>query len=127
MRQAAERHAEEDRKRRELVEARNRADNMVYSSEKTLKDLGDKVPADLKQQVEDAAAKVNEVKDGEDLNAIKTTTDELAEVLQQLGSAAYQQEPQTEDAEADEEGEKTAEDGSSSDDEDVVDGEYKQV
>lgn len=127
MRQAAERHAEEDRKRRELVEARNRADNMVYSSEKTLKDLGDKVPTELQQQVEDAAAKVNEVKDGEDLNAIKEATDALAEVLQQLGSAAYQQNAQAEGAAESEEGEKTAEEGSSSDDEDVVDGEYKQV
>jgi len=127
MRQAAERHAEEDRKNRELVEARNRADNMVYSAEKTLKDLGDKVPADLKQKVEDASAKVNEVKDGDDLNAIKTATDELTEVLQQLGSAAYQQEAQAEETSPAEEGEKTAEEDSSGDDEDVVDGEYKQV
>jgi molecular chaperone DnaK len=127
MRQAAERHAEEDRKRRELVEARNRADNMVYSAEKTLKDLGDKAPADLKQQVEDAAAKVNEVKDGEDINAIKEATDALAEVLGQLGSAAYQQNTQAEGAAASEEGEKAAEEGTSNDDEDVVDGEYKQV
>jgi molecular chaperone DnaK len=127
MRQAAERHAEEDRKRRELVEARNRADNMVYSAEKTLKDLGDKAPADLKQQVEDAAAKVNEVKDDEDINAIKEATDALAEVLGQLGSAAYQQNTQAEGAAASEEGEKAAEEGTSNDDEDVVDGEYKQV
>jgi molecular chaperone DnaK len=127
MRQSAERHAEEDRNKRELVEATNRADNMVYSAEKTLKDLGEKVPADLKQQVEDAAAKVNEVKDSEDLNAIKTATDDLAEVLQKLGSAAYQQEPQAEDADTSEESEKTAEEDSSNDDEDVVDGEYKQV
>ncbi len=127
MRQAAERHAEEDRQRRELVETRNRADNMVYSAEKTLKDLGEKVPAELKQKVEDAAAKVNQVKEGEDLNAIKTATDELAEVLQQLGSAAYQQGEQTQASSEDEEGEKTTEDTPSSDDEDVVDGEFKQV
>mgnify|MGYP006285563579 CR=1 FL=1 len=129
MRQDAERHAEEDRKRRELIEAKNRADNMVYSAEKTLKDLGDKVPADLKQKVEDAASKVREIKDGEDLDAIKKVTDELAAVLQQFGSAAYQQEQQAEGKEAapETEGGPSSEDDSGSDDEDVVDGEFKQV
>ncbi|HAF47791.1 MAG TPA: molecular chaperone DnaK, partial [Anaerolineaceae bacterium] len=95
MRQEAELHADEDRKRRDLIEAKNRADNMVYSSEKTLKDLGDKVPGDLKQKVEDAAAKVREVKEGEDINAINSATDALTEVLQQLGSAAYQTQDET--------------------------------
>jgi len=127
MRREAEQHAEEDRKRRELIEARNRADNMVYSAEKTLKDLGDKVPPDLKQKVEDAANKVNEVKDSEDLEKIKNAADELAEVLQQLGSAAYEQQQaqSTGQEEGAEEGEKGPEDESN--DEDVVDGEFKQV
>jgi len=129
MRQEAEQHADEDRKRRDLIEAKNRADNMVYSAEKTIKDLGDKVPEDLKQKVEDAAGKVREVKDSEELDAIKNATDELAEVLQQLGSAAYQQEQQTEGKEsaAEDEGSQTTGEGSGSDDEDVVDGEFKQV
>jgi molecular chaperone DnaK len=128
MRQEAEQHAEEDRKRRELIEAKNRADNMVYSAEKTLKDLGDKVPGDLKSKVEDAAAKVREVKEGDDLNAINSATDALAEVLQQLGSAAYQAQQQAEGqtSGSDTSGGKTP-DEDSSDDEDVVDGEYKQV
>jgi len=128
MRQEAEQHAEEDRKRRELIEAKNRADNMVYSAEKTLKDLGDKVPGDLKGKVEDGAAKVREVKDGEDLDAINSTTDALAEVLQQLGSAAYQAQQQAEGQTPDSEASdgKTPGEGSG-DDEDVVDGEFKQV
>jgi len=125
MRQSAERHAEEDRQRRELVEARNHADNMVYSTEKTLKDLGDKVPADLKQNVEDAAAKVNEVKDSDDLKAIKSATDDLTELLQQVGSAAYQQQAQPEGD--GQEGEKASEENPPGDGEDVVDGEFKQV
>ena len=125
MRQSAERHAEEDRQRRELVEARNHADNMVYSTEKTLKDLGDKVPADLKQKVEDAAAKVNEVKDSDDLKAIKSATDDLTELLQQVGSAAYQQQAQPEGD--GQEGEKASEENPPGDGEDVVDGEFKQV
>jgi len=124
MRQDAELHAEEDRMRREMIEVRNRADNMVYSAEKTLKDLGDKVPGDLKQNVEDAASKLREIKDGEDMEAIKKATDELAEVLQQVGSAAYQQQPEEPQTETEESG-KSPDDGT--DDEDVVDGEFKQV
>jgi molecular chaperone DnaK len=127
MRQEAEQHAEEDRKRRELIEAKNRADNMVYSAEKTLKDLGDKVPDDVKQKVKDAAAKVREVKDGEDLDAIKKATDELTEVLQQLGQAAYQQEQPAGESASSGEADKSSDDKSGGDGEDVVDGEFKQV
>jgi len=124
MRQEAEANAEEDRQRKELIEAKNHADNMVYTAEKTLSDLGDKVPADMKQKVEDAAAKVRDVKDGEDLDAIKSATDSLTEVLQKLGEAAYQQQ-QTAPAEASED--KAPDDSAGDDDQDVVDGEFKQV
>lgn len=129
MRQEAEQHAEEDRKLRELIEAKNHADNMVYSAEKTLKDLGDKVPGELQQKVEDAASKVREVKDGEDVDIIKTATDELAEVLQELGGAAYQQQPEGEQPGADTQGSDKAadEDTDTKAEEDVVDGEFKQV
>ncbi len=126
MRQEAEAHAEDDRQRRDLIETKNRADNMVYSAEKTLSDLGDKVPGDLKQKVEDAAAKVREVKDGEDLNAIKTAVDALTEILQQVGQAAYQQQPASETP-AEETGEGKGPEDDSGGDEDVVDGEFKQV
>ena len=61
MRKEAEAHAEEDRRRKELIEARNYADNAVYTAEKVLRDLGDKVPGDLKSQVEDQVAKVRQV------------------------------------------------------------------
>jgi molecular chaperone DnaK len=126
MRQEAEQHAEEDRKQRELIEAKNHADNMVYSVEKTLKDLEGKVPEDIKQKVEEAANKVREVKDGDDFEAIKKATQDLSDVFQQLGAAAYQQAPNTEQPGND--GEKSApEDEPGTDDEDVVDGEFKQV
>ena len=99
---------------------------MVYSAEKTLKDLGDKVPDDIKQKVDDAVGKVREVKDGEDLEAINKAADQLTEVLQQVGQAACQQQ-QAEGAQPD----ATPEEGSASDDksgdDDVVDGEFKQV
>ncbi|QRN82201.1 molecular chaperone DnaK [Chloroflexota bacterium] len=124
MRQEAEANAEEDRQRKEMIEAKNHADNMVYTSEKTLKDLGDKVPADIKQKVEDAVSKVRDVKDGDDLEAIKSATDNLTEVLQEVGQAAYQQQ-QAESPEAAEG--KAAPEDKPGDDEDVVDGEFKQV
>ena len=71
MRQDAEAHAEEDRKRKALIEARNNADSLAYSAEKVLKDLGDKVPADMRTKVEDGVAKVRSVLDSEDLEAIR--------------------------------------------------------
>jgi molecular chaperone DnaK len=91
MRKEAEAHAEEDRKRKELVETRNNADNLVYSAEKVLRDLGDKAPVELKSQVEDRIAKVRQVLNNDDKQAIQTAADDLSQVLQQLGTAAYQQ------------------------------------
>ncbi len=91
MRKDAEAHADDDRRRKELVEVRNNADSVAYSAEKTLKDLGDKVPADLKKQVEDQVAKVREVMGSDDADATRRAVDDLTQVLQQLGAAAYQQ------------------------------------
>lgn len=119
MRKDAEIHAEEDRKHRELIEARNTADNAIYSSEKTLSDLGEKVPAHLKSRVEDAIAKVRSVRDQDDPNAINSAVEALMKVLQEVGQAAYSQtqseapeQTQTDQGEAPE------------DDGDVVDGEF---
>lgn len=125
MRREAEAHAEEDKKRRDLIEARNTADNAVYSSEKTLADLGDKVPADIKSQVEAAIQKVKDVKDNDDPAAINKEVETLMQVLQQVGQAAYAQQqtaadPTPEDSPSDE-------NTSKPEDEDVVDGEFKQV
>ena len=91
MRKDAETHADEDRHRKELIEARNNADNTAYSAEKVLRDLGDKVPGDLKSQVEDAVAQVRQVMSSEDVAAIRKATEDLTQVLQQVGTAAYQQ------------------------------------
>ena len=64
MRQEAETNVEDDRLRKELIEAKNNADNAVYTAEKAMRDLGDKVPADIKSQVEDGVAKVREALEG---------------------------------------------------------------
>jgi molecular chaperone DnaK len=91
MRREAETHADEDKKRKELIEARNHADNMVYTTEKTLRDYGDKIPADKKAQAEEKAATVKKAMESNDLDSIKRATDDLGNVLQQLGASMYQQ------------------------------------
>lgn len=95
MREEAELHAEEDRKKKELIEARNNADNMAYQAEKTLEELGDKVPEELKSDVEAKAATVKEMLENEstDIETLKQVTDDLVQVLQQVGTAAYQGQP----------------------------------
>ena len=91
MRREAESHADEDRRRKELIEARNQADNAVYTAEKALRDLGDKVPAEVKSQVETKVSQVREVMNGEDAQTIKKATEELFQVIQQIGASVYQQ------------------------------------
>ena len=91
MRKDAEAHAEEDRKRKELIEARNHADNTVYAAEKALRDFGDKVPAEIKSEVETRAAEVKGVAQAEDVAAIKSATEALGQVIQKIGASVYQQ------------------------------------
>jgi len=91
MRKEAEQYAEEDRKRRELVEAKNNADHLVYTVEKTLKDLGDKVDAADIQKANEAKDKVKQAMESNDINAIKSATEELSNVVQQLSVKLYQQ------------------------------------
>jgi molecular chaperone DnaK len=120
MRKDAEAHADEDKRRKELIEARNNADNLVYSAEKVLRDLGDKVPAETRRDVEDKVAKVREVMNGNDLDTIRRLTEELNQAVQQVGAAAYQQQPGTA-APEEQPGPGAAPGG----DEDVVDGEFR--
>ncbi|NMC79032.1 MAG: Hsp70 family protein, partial [Chloroflexi bacterium] len=93
MRHEAEAHAEEDKRHKELIEVRNHADNLIYSAEKTLKDSGAKVQSDLKTQVEDKVKALRERMNGEDVQAIRSASDELGKVLEQLGASMYQQQP----------------------------------
>jgi len=125
MRQEAEAHAEDDRKRKELIEARNHADNLVYTTEKTLRDLGDKVPADMKTKAEDASKKLKDVMSSEDVEAIKKATDELGQILQGIGSAAYQQSGPVPTAQGGDSNNTEGQQSGGSDD--VVDGEFKSV
>ncbi len=86
----AESHAEDDKKRRELVEVRNQAEALVHSTERMLKDFGDKVPAGDKALVEAAASDLKSAIQGEDKDAIKQKIDALAQASMKLGEAMYQ-------------------------------------
>jgi len=86
----AESHAEEDKKRRELVEIRNQAEALVHSTERMLKDYGDKVPAGDKALVESAVTDLKSVIEGDDRDAIKQKVDALAQASMKLGEAMYQ-------------------------------------
>jgi len=108
----AEVHAAEDKHRRDLIEARNTADNSVYGAEKVLNELGEKVPGEVKAEVQAAVDQVKKVKEGEDEPAIRKAVDALSQAVQKIGAAAYQQTPEQPGPEAgpqNPEGEKTVE------------------
>jgi len=85
----AEMHAEEDKRRKELIEARNQADTMVYSVEKNIKEFGDKVDAAEKAKIEEALTKAKKALEGDDIEAIKKTQDALMNVSHKLAEAMY--------------------------------------
>jgi len=85
----AEKHAEEDRRKRELAEARNQADSLIYSVEKTLRELGDKASADLRKEVEEKIAKLREKMEGDDIEAIRRASDELTQASYRLAEMLY--------------------------------------
>ncbi len=86
----AEAHAAEDKKRREVIEARNQADQLVYQTEKTLKEHGDKIPAELKGKVEAAVGRVKEALTKDDAVELKSATDDLETLWNQATQAMYQ-------------------------------------
>ncbi len=118
----AEQYADDDKKKKELVEARNQAESMVYQTESTLKEVGDKISADEKKKVEDKVQELKNVKDSDNLDDIKAKTDALMTELNNLSQKLYQQ---TQAGQANpEQGQGQA--GPSSDD-DVVDADYEVV
>jgi molecular chaperone DnaK len=87
----AELHASEDKQRREEIEVRNGADSLAYSAEKTLRDNADKVPAELKTEVEGKIAAVRTALEGSDIGAVSSSVNELNASLQKIGEAVYGQ------------------------------------
>ncbi len=87
----AESHAEEDKKKREVVDLKNQADQLIYSTEKTLKEHGDKVSADVRGKIESAVNNLKEAVKGEDADAIKKTIENLGTTSQELGKVLYEE------------------------------------
>ena len=113
----AEVHAEEDKKQKDEIEVRNQTDSLCYGAEQTLKDLGDKVPADQKKEVEDAIAEAKKALEGTDIEAIKAAGEKLTEASQKLAQIVYST---TDEAAAGQAGSAPAGD-------DVVDADYEVV
>jgi molecular chaperone DnaK len=124
----AEMHAEDDKKKKELVEARNSADALIYSSEKSIKELGDKVDSDTKNKVEESIAALQKAMEGEDAEEIKRVSEELTQASHKLAEAMYQQASQNQQqAGAGAESAEQAAGGAGSADEDVVDADFEEV
>lgn len=121
MKKEAEAHAEEDRKRKETVDMRNQADTLISVSEKTLKDGGDKVKAEDKTSVEEKIKALKEVKDKDDVEALKKAMDALSEAIQKVGAAMYEQPA------ASAEGQAASGDQAKPGDKGPVDAEFKEV
>ena len=121
----AELHADEDKKKKAAVEARNAADTLVYSSEKSLKDLGDKIDSATKSDVESAIADLKKAMGSEDVEEIQRLSEALTQSSHKLAEAMYQQASQADDSP--EAGADAEQAGSSAADDDVVDADFEEV
>ncbi len=124
MKKDAELHADEDKKRKAVIEARNHADSMVHMAEKSLKDLGDKVDASTKGNVENEISKVKKAMESEDAEAIKAATESLTQASHKLAELMY--------AQASQGGAPGADTGAAGgkkgkDEDDVVDADFEEV
>jgi molecular chaperone DnaK len=107
MQKEAELHADEDKKKQEIIEAKNHAESLIYTAEKALRDNGDKVPAEIKADIETKITELKKVKDGSDIVAITSAVEALSLSTQKIGesmakteSAPTQQEAKKEEGDA---------------------------
>ena len=122
----AEVHAEEDKKKRELVDAKNSADSLIYTTEKSVKEVGDKVDSATKDQITQAVEKLKKAMEGENVEEIKRLSDELTQASHKLAETMYAQASQQQQAQAG--GASTeANAGGASNDDDVVDADFEEV
>jgi molecular chaperone DnaK len=117
----AEQFAEEDEKRRKEIEVRNEADSLIYTAEKTKKDLADKIGKEQIERIEKAVAELKETVSGKDIEKIKSKSEELTKVLQEVGTVVYQQ------AAAAKQAEQAKTEKADQKKEKVVDAEYEEV
>jgi len=131
MKRDAEANAEADKKRKDLVEVKNNADNTIYSAEKLIRENGDKIPEEMKREVETSISSLRTELNSEDAGRIRSATESLGQTIQKIGASMYQQPPSPEQGAPDgqtpppgPESGGTPPDGDAGD---VVDGEFKQV
>ncbi len=123
----AEMHADEDKKKKEIVEARNSADALIYSTEKSIKELGDKVDSETKSKVEEASAALKKAIEGEDVEEIKKLSEELTQVSHKLAEAMYQQASAADQQAPGADAGSTGQAGGAAPEEDVVDADFEEV
>ncbi len=122
----AEMHAEEDKKKRELVEAKNNADSLIYHTEKTLREMGDKVDGATKQNIEEHVQRLKTAMEGDDAEAIKRGSEELMQASHKVAEAMYQQATKAGAGEAQQQPGEAAS-GAAGSDEEVVEAEFEEV
>ena len=118
----AEMNAEEDKKKQEEIEVRNNADSMIYTAEKTVEDLKDKISDDEKSDIEKLVGELRELITGDDIAAIKEKTDELTKSVQEIGAKIYQEAQAQQAAQEQADGPSTPDDD---DDDDTIDADYE--
>lgn len=123
----AEAHADEDKKKRELIDLKNQADSTVYQTEKSLKDMGDKVADEDRSNIEGALNQLKTVKDGEDGDAIKKAMEDLQQVSHKLAEAMYAETQAGDAADAAADGAAPEADAAGAADDDVVDADFEEV
>jgi len=128
MKRDAEEHAEEDRKRRELIDIRNRADNLLHQTRKSLEEHGDKVGDEVKQQIESAVSELETALKGDDKAAIEKAVENVEKAAMELGRIAYEEASKKDAAQADASGDESTGDADADPDaakDDVIDAEYE--
>ncbi|HAV10669.1 MAG TPA: molecular chaperone DnaK [Dehalococcoidia bacterium] len=126
MAREAQAHAADDAKKKEEIESRNEADSMVYTVEKLLREQGDKIPADIKGEVEGKIAAVRSALQGNDATIIKSATQDLSQAIQKIGTAAYGQGQQTPPQGGEQPGGQ-ADEGKKGGQEGTVEGEFREI
>ncbi len=104
MKKEAELHAAEDKQKQELIEAKNIADNLIYTTEKTLREMAEKIQAETKKEIEEKVESLKKVKDSDNIEEIKSKTQDLSQVIQKIGAELYKQQQQSQQQKPPEQG-----------------------
>jgi len=124
--ESAEEHAEEDRQRREDVDTRNQAEQLTYTAERSLKDLGDKVPANEREAAQSAIAEVRKALEGDDMDRLRAASEQLQSIFARISEMAYQQAAEQQGGAAPEGGPAGQQPGAEGGDEGVIDAEFRE-